>query len=452
MNPKVILSVLWKRWLLRRHDRWSRERLLNYQAQGLSDLRDYAHAHSRFYQRFHKGLEQRPLGELPVLTKADLMEHFDELVTDPAIRLHQVESHLAALRGDERYLNRYWVCATSGSTGRRGIFLYDLDEWTTVLASYARVYAWGGVRVGLTRRSRVAVVSTTTPFHQSARVGSTVQSPLVPTLRLDAADPLERNVARLNAFRPEALVAYASMARALAVEQLEGRLRIAPSAVFSASEVLTEEARRLIARAWGKPPYNVYGATETATVAAECEHQRGLHFFEDLVISEVVDERNRPVPPGEYGAKVLVTVLFSRTQPLIRYEMSDSLCESRETCPSGRPYAMLEGIQGRLEEVLHLPALAGGEVAVQPNVIHDVMDLIPAAGWQVVLGGAGLRVLLLGAARPQVEAELRSRLIASLAARGVAPLPLAVEWVADIPKNPLGKTPLIRREATRSTV
>jgi hypothetical protein len=36
----------------------------------------------------------------------------------------------------------------------------------------------------------------------------------------------------------------------------------------------------------------------------------GMHLFEDLVITEVVDPDNQPVPPGEYGAKVLVTVLF----------------------------------------------------------------------------------------------------------------------------------------------
>ena len=42
----------------------------------------------------------------------------------------------------------------------------------------------------------------------------------------------------------------------------------------------------------------------------------------------MVDERNRPVPAGELGAKVLVTVPFSRTQPLLRYEMSDTIALS----------------------------------------------------------------------------------------------------------------------------
>lgn len=446
MNPQLLLDILWKRRWLRQHDRWSRERLLVHQNQGLQTLRDYAYTYSPFYQRFHKGLENRPLSELPVLTKATLMDHFDELVTDPAVKLGAVEAHLAQLKGDERFLNRYWVCATSGSTGRRGIFLYNQDEWTTVLASYARVYAWGGVQVGLTKRSRVAVVSTTTPFHQSARVGTTVQSPLVPTLRLDAASPLAHNVARLNAFQPEALVAYASMARLLAAEQLGGRLAIKPKAVFSASEVLTEEGRRLISEAWGTPPFNVYASTETATIASECEHHQGMHFYEDLVISEVVDEQYRPVQLGEYGDKVLVTVLFSRTQPLIRYEMSDSLRLTPAVCPSGRPYVMMDGVQGRSEEVLHLPATFGGKVAIHPNVLHDVMDLIPTAGWQVVLQTEGLRVLLVGADNPVVKDRVHGLLTTALGARRAVVPPMIVEWVKEIPKNPLGKTPLIKFE------
>ena len=444
-----MLTILWKRWLLRQHDRWPPERLLAHQGQALQQLRDYAYTHSRFYQRFHQGLEQCPLADLPVLTKATLMEHFDTLVTDPAVHLKDLESHLSILRGDERYLNRYWVCATSGSSGRRGIFLYDQEEWATVLASYARVYAWGGVQVGLTKRSKVAVVSTTTPFHQSARVGATVASPFVPTLRLDATDPLEHNLRQLNAFQPEALVAYASMARLLAVEQLEGRLAIKPKAVFSASEVLTQEGRRLINQAWGNPPYNVYGATETATIAAECEHHQGLHFFEDLVISEVVDEHYRPVPVGEYGDKVLVTVLFSRTLPLIRYELTDSLRLSAQTCPSGRPYAMLDGIQGRLEEVLYLPA-AGGRVAIHPNVFHDVMDLLPVSAWQVVGRPDGLEVLLMGVKAGFIDDTLVQRLKQALSAQGARVPPITVRYVEAIPRAALGKAPLVKSQLNRS--
>ena len=113
------------------------------------------------------------------------MEHFDQLVTDPAVTLAEVQAHLAALAGNERLHSRYWVAATSGTTGRRGIFLWDLDEWVTMLASYNRFLDEAGATVSLTtRRVRMAVVSSTTPWHQSARVEATVHSPWVQTLRV----------------------------------------------------------------------------------------------------------------------------------------------------------------------------------------------------------------------------------------------------------------------------
>ncbi len=449
MDLQILVRLLWLRWLLRQRDHWTRVHLGTHQAQALEALRQHAYAQSRFYRRFHQGYFNQPLQELPILSKAALMENFDELVTDPAVCLKDVEAHLAGLKGNQRFLDRYWVSATSGSTGRRGIFLFDLEEWTTVLASYARSNAWGGARVGLTKRMKMAVVSTTTPWHQSAQVGATVQSWFVPTLRLDATDPLEHVVKMLNAFQPETLVAYASIARLLAAEQLAAKLHIAPHSVFTAAEVLTDESRRLIAKAWGCQPFNVYRATEAATIASECEHHEGMHLFEDLVITEVVDENYRPVPPGEYGAKVLVTVLFSRTLPLIRYEMSDSIRLTTRQCPCGRPYAMIDGIQGRLEEVLHMPALAGGKVAVHPNVFHDVIDLVPTGGWQVVLERDGLNIFMVGSQSLSVGETLTDSLQKALSARGASVPPITVHWVQTIPKNPLGKAPLVKSNLLR---
>src|SRR5260221_13234149 len=78
---------------LRQHDQFSLSQLRTYQAAQLDTLRDHAYKHSAFYQRFHKGLMYRPLNELPVLTKAMMMDNFDDLVTDPAIRLADIETH-----------------------------------------------------------------------------------------------------------------------------------------------------------------------------------------------------------------------------------------------------------------------------------------------------------------------------------------------------------------------
>ncbi len=110
---------------------------------------------------------------------------------------------------------------------------------------------------------------------------------------------------------------------------------------------MADRTRRHAEAAWGNKPLEVYAATETAGIASECDLHRGMHLFEDLVITEVVDEKNKPVPPGVYEEKVLVTVLFSRTMPLIRYEMSDSMCPAASPyCPCGRPFALSMGCRG----------------------------------------------------------------------------------------------------------
>jgi phenylacetate-coenzyme A ligase PaaK-like adenylate-forming protein len=267
----------------------------------------------------------------------------------------------------------------------------------------------------------------------------------VPTLRIDSGDPLESIVERLGSFQPRVLVAYASMAHLLAEEQLAGRLRISPSFTFGSSEVFTEQARRRVEEAWGKKPYEVYAATEPAGVASECEQHRGMHLYEDLIITEVVDENNRPVPPGIYGEKVLATVLFSRTMPLIRYEMSDSVRPaSSPYCPCGRPFALIDGIQGRAEDVLRFPSTSGGQVSVQPIVFHRVMDTVPAGGWQVTEGPEGLTVLLSGVREGFADATLLGSLRQELQAQGAIVPPVKVRRVPNIPRTTVGKAPLIK--------
>lgn len=441
----LVLGVLARRRRLRRHDRWSRDRLLDHQARELARQRRHAYARSPFYQRFHAGRFDAPLSDLPVLTKDALMGHFDEIVTAPDVSLRAVEEYLAALRGDELFRGKYYVCATAGTTGRRGVFVWNVAEWIDILTSYNRVYEWGGAMASLTRPMTVAVVSSTNPSHQSARVGASIHSHWMRTLRIDSGDALASVVARLNAWQPGTLIAYASMLRLLAQEQLTGRLAVAPRFVFSASEVLTDSTRELSVRAWVRGPRNVYGATETAGIAAECDQHRGLHLFEDLVITEVVDENNQPVAPGMYGAKVLVTVLFSRILPLIRYELTDSVQPAVDHgCPCGRPYALLAGVQGREQEALRFPTGEGSERVVQPVVFHHVMDQVSAGGWQIVQRPDGLEVLL-APPHPVDGSTLARRLQAALTARGVVAPSVQVREVDVIPRTALGKAPLIVR-------
>ncbi len=442
MDPVLLARVLKLRRTLRVRERWSPQAIARHQTEQLAQLRAHAYAQSPFYARWHKGMEGKSLTELPILTKAQLMGEFDELVTDRAVRLTEVRVHLDQLQNDELFLGKYRVTRTAGSTGNPGIFVHDPKEWASILASYSRAQEWAGIIAGLTRRTRLAVVSSRVPWHQSARVGSSVNSPFIPVKRFDATDPIEVTVAGLNAWRPENLIAYAAMAGQLAEEQIADRLHIAPRTVMCSSEVLTQAARARIERAWGIQPFNVYATTETAGIAAECTRHR-LHLFQDLVIAEVVDEKNRPVPPGEFGAKLLVTVLFSRTLPLIRYEVSDRVMISEQPCDCGLPFLSLAEIEGRAEDVLHLPGLSGGFIAIHPNLFHDLLEPLPVGAWQIIEEVDVIRVLLVQPALSINDLELARQVHDALEKAGAAAPPARVERTQFLSKTALGKTPLI---------
>jgi putative adenylate-forming enzyme len=436
MDLRMMVKVLHTLEQLRQHERWTRQQVEAYQSAQVRRLRAYAYTHSPFYQRFHKGLEGRSLSELPILTKAMLMEHFDDLVTDRTLRLADVRVYAAQGEAGKRYRNRYWVNATSGSSGHPGFFVFNDSEWVTILASFARGQEWSGVRITLTRRQRMATVASISPWHLSSQVAAVAKSWWRPSLRLPASQPLSQTVEQLNAWRPDVLIAYASMAGILAEEQLAGRLHIHPQVVYSASEVLTPQTRQHVRQAWGAEPFDQYGATETADIAAEYRACRRMHVFEDLLLAEVVDERGRPVPPGEYGVKVLITTLFSRTQPLIRYALDDSVRISTEAHACPLPFAVVESVQGRREDALELPGVAGDRVMVQPLVFNRVMDIVPVSGWQVIHeADDGLTLLVTGVRDGLTDAALRDQVSRSLAQERVQVPPITIEHVAAIPKT-----------------
>lgn len=120
-----------------------------------------------------------------------------------------------------------------------------------------------------------------TAFHMSAQGGTSARNLLLPTLLLAATEPLESMVRRLNDWQPDLLIAYASMGRILADEQLAGRLKIAPQTVMVGSEVLTAETRRRIEQAWGKHIFNNYATTEVSGIAIECDQHCGMHVMEN---------------------------------------------------------------------------------------------------------------------------------------------------------------------------
>src|SRR4029453_5256794 len=184
-------------------------------------------------------------------------------------------------------------------------------------------------------------------------------------LRLEAVTPPAAMVEALNRHQPEFLYAYGSVLGLLAAEQLEGRLRIRPAIIASSGETHTDELRNAVRAAWGTSSFELYAMTEAGIIGSHCDRHTGIHLFEDQAIVEVVDERDRPVPAGRVGHTLLppnpvATNLVNRGQPLLRYEVSDMVAVAPERYPCGRPFRLLAGIEGRNDDILHLPAAARG--------------------------------------------------------------------------------------------
>lgn len=167
---------------------------------------------------------------------------------------------------------------------------------------------------------------------------------------LSATEPLPDLVARLNAVHPAVVAPYASMAALLAGEQEAGRLRIAPVLMALAAEGLPLSDYRKTADVFGAKVGNSYAATECTFLSYSCEHD-WLHVNADWAILEPVDADLRPAPPGTPSHTVLLSNLANRVQPILRYDLGDSVLARPDPCPCGNPLPAIR-VQGRSGEIL----------------------------------------------------------------------------------------------------
>ncbi|HWJ54102.1 MAG TPA: AMP-binding protein [Propionibacteriaceae bacterium] len=427
------------------HDGWSRDRLLAYQAVRLRAVLEHAVGRSRYYRNtLGADAADRPLTDLPTLSKADLMDNFDGIVTDPRLRRTELEAHLASPDPARSYLGAYRVLTTSGTTRRRGIFALTEDEAAIWIAGSMR----SGIRAGFRPQSRMIGIGTPSPSHLTRQLfaplraaqaqGAQIRGVPAPP-EVSAATPLPELVAVLNAYQPDVLLGYPSVAGPLAEEQLAGRLRIPLKGAAFGAEPLTPNLRSRIRAAWGFEPVSIYAATESPIIASSTPEHPELEIDEDLVVVEVVDEHNDPVPPGTPGAKVLITNLVNFAQPLIRYEISDAVTLAAGDNPTGRPYRRIAAIDGRTVEILHLPARNGGLAAVHPSVLGAAFTSSPEVHqYQFVFDGRVLqaRVVLDPDAPAELPDRLRRSLEGAIEATGALPPSVDIRPVTELQREP----------------
>ena len=212
-----LAAAFGSRRALAERERWPRERLERYQRERLEALVRHARERSPFWaRRLPPGTVS--LERLPTMDRVEMMASFDELVTDRRLRRDELAAGLERSGRDELYLGEFRVMATSGSSGRPGLFVYDRRAWIGILSQFLRYSAWVGIRPRLPRL-RIAAVGGAAPSHMTQRVAASVAVGLHRVTALPVTAPLPRLVGQLNAARPEVLNAYPSIATLLAEHQ-----------------------------------------------------------------------------------------------------------------------------------------------------------------------------------------------------------------------------------------
>jgi phenylacetate-coenzyme A ligase PaaK-like adenylate-forming protein len=375
------------------------------------------------------------LAAIPPMTKADLMAHWDRIVTDPRLSLERVEAHLerVAAGGPAYLLDEYHAVASGGSSGRRAVVVWDFEGFLHHHLAYARVGLWRKRRERPPdpRPTVVAAVYATNPVHVSAALARCFSTDRYQAHLLSAGRPLGELVAALNALEPTNLATYPSVLAQLARRARAGGLSIRPRRITTHGEPLPSELRAEAEAVWGVPAESSWGTTETAPLA----HSDGVHPWlvvcEDKTVIEPVDAAGRPVPPGERAAKVLVTNVVNGVLPLIRYEVEDEVTFLDQPNPGPWTGRLLEGVHGRTDEAFTY----GGELAVHPFTFRAVLgEAAAVAEYQVLQTERGAEVLAVAASEADL-ADLGRRLAAALAAAGLAEPRVAVRRVDQIERH-----------------
>ena len=355
----------------------------NTRQQRIAALLSHARAGSAFYRRHHRHVAAgcEALTACPPVTRAQLMAHFDDWVTDPQVRRSELEAFVRdPHRIAEPWLGRYAVWTSSGTSGVPGIYVQDPEALAIYAALLTVRFEFGPMVPDpwqlAAGPSRMALVAAT-GGHFAGVVWWLRQCRLHPALAahtrvFSILQPLGELVAQLNDWRPAFLGSYPTMLALLAREQRAGRLSLRPRSLWSGGEVLTAADRHDIEEAFGCPVLEDYGASECMQIAFGCRHGC-LHLNDDWVVLEPVDAHGQPVPAGQPSHTVLLTNLANRVQPVIRYDLGDSVTMDSAPCACGSRRPTVR-VQGRRDDVLLLDAGGAEPLRVLPLAIETVIE------------------------------------------------------------------------------
>jgi phenylacetate-CoA ligase len=304
----------------------------------LKALLNESYAHVPFYRRLMRRAGITPadvrtlddLAVLPVIGKDDL-----RACPEPD-RLHRARYRRLRTRR----------ISTSGSSGNPFDFMIDeeCDRWRK--AQYLRPYISNGRRPWHRVLRLTAFPAGQGAWYRRFRPFGELQ--------IGCTEPVEEQLRSLHQLRPAIVQGYPSALRCLAFDILTRGLDIPkPVFVFTDSELLTPDTRKMIESAFNAPVLDIFGSYETDNIAYQCSRRGAYHVALDSVITEIV--REGQVVADEADGELVVTVLDNLVMPFIRYNLRDIMQHLTEPCPCGNSFPLLNIVAGRSDDLVVRP-------------------------------------------------------------------------------------------------
>jgi len=403
---------------------WAPQRLETLQLQRLRALLLHASEHVPYYRQQYASLgfdasrvqHTQDLRCLPILRKADLNDHRDDIVADNAGKLQRLN--------------------TGGSSGEPLVFYLGNERISHDVAAKWRATRWWGVDIG----DREAVMwgsplELKLQDRWRARRDRLMRSELLPAFDLSPAR-LDDYLSRLRHQRPAMLFGYPS-AMCLLVRHAQQRDialdKLGVKAIFATAERLYDEQRKLLSTAFGAPVANGYGGRDSGSLAHECP-EGGMHISAEDVVIEILDPDGQAVAPGDSG-EIVVTHLASRDFPFIRYATGDIGALDTEACRCGRGLPLLKRIEGRVTDFV---VAHDGTVMHGLALIYILRDLPQLRAFKIIQESLDCtRVLLVSAAG--LPTALQISIVTQFRARLGSSVEIVIEEVLAIPAEASGK-------------
>lgn len=403
---------------------WSAERIGTLQFERLRILLQHAGTHVPYYRRLFAESGFQPekiqsvqdLARLPLLTKALIRAHGEDLTSD-----------------DARDLARF---NTGGSSGEPLIFYIGKERVSHDVAAKWRATRWWGVDIG---DPEIVVWGSPIELGRQDRIKAMrdklLRTRLLPAFEMSQAR-LDGFIEEIRALRPRMLFGYPSaLAHIARHAEATGRRvdDLGIKVAFVTSERLYDHQRAQIEKTFACRVANGYGGRDAGFIAHECP-AGGMHITAEDIIVEIVDEVGRPLPPGVSG-EVVVTHLATGDFPFIRYRTGDVAILDDKMCSCGRGLPLIREVQGRTTDFI---VAQDGTVMHGLALIYIIRDLPGVRQFKIVQNSLDeMRILLVTDDRFR-EAEIEN-IKSGVRQRLGMGVRVEVERVAGIPKEASGK-------------